>query len=77
MGRRQGVRLHATAASSSPTSRSAQLIKGWEQGLVGKKVGSRVMLVDPARPGVRQPGAAAGIPANATLVFTVDILAAI
>ncbi|WP_329130224.1 FKBP-type peptidyl-prolyl cis-trans isomerase [Streptomyces sp. NBC_01476] len=52
----------------------AQLIKGWQQGLAGKKVGSRVMLVTP--PDVAY-GAQAnnGIPANSTLVFTLDILA--
>ncbi|WP_405579428.1 FKBP-type peptidyl-prolyl cis-trans isomerase [Streptomyces sp. NBC_01190] len=52
----------------------AQLIKGWQQGLAGKKVGSRVMLVTP--PDVAYGNKANnGIPANSTLVFTLDILA--
>jgi peptidylprolyl isomerase len=54
----------------------AQLIKGWQEGLVGKKAGSRVMLVTP--PDVAygaQPPSGSGIPANATLVFSLDILA--
>jgi peptidylprolyl isomerase len=52
----------------------AQLIKGWQQGLAGKKVGSRVMLVTP--PDVAYGAQAQqGIPANSTLVFSLDILA--
>lgn len=52
----------------------AQLIKGWQQGLAGKKAGSRVMLVTP--PDLAYGAQAQnGIPANSTLVFTLDILA--
>ncbi len=52
----------------------AQLIKGWQQGLAGKKVGSRVMLVTP--PALAYGSQAqSGIPANSTLVFALDILA--
>jgi peptidylprolyl isomerase len=52
----------------------AQLIKGWQQGLAGKKVGSRVMLVTP--PALAYGSQAqTGIPANSTLVFSLDILA--
>ncbi|MEE4544576.1 FKBP-type peptidyl-prolyl cis-trans isomerase [Streptomyces sp. V4-01] len=54
----------------------AQLIKGWQQGLAGKKAGSRVMLVTPPDLAYgAQPPSGSGIPANATLVFTLDILA--
>lgn len=52
----------------------ANLIKGWQQGLAGKKVGSRVMLVTP--PDLAYGNQAQGsIPANSTLVFCLDILA--
>ena len=52
----------------------AQLIKGWQQGLAGKKAGSRVMLVTP--PALAYGSQAqSGIPANSTLVFSLDILA--
>jgi peptidylprolyl isomerase len=52
----------------------AQLIKGWQQGLAGKKAGSRVMLVTP--PDLAYGDKAnSGIPANSTLVFSLDILA--
>ena len=50
-----------------------QVIPGWDKGLVGKKVGSRVLLVVPPADGY---GAQANgkIPANSTLVFVIDIL---
>lgn len=53
----------------------AQVIDGWNQGLVGQKVGSQVLMVVPPTLGY---GATANgsIPANSTLVFVVDILAA-
>jgi peptidylprolyl isomerase len=53
-----------------------QLIPGWKQGLVGKKTGSRVLLVTPPALGYgKTPPSGSGIPADATLVFTLDILA--
>ena len=33
---------------------AGKVIKGWDQALVGRAVGSRVLLVDPARPRLRQ-----------------------
>ncbi|MFF3324313.1 FKBP-type peptidyl-prolyl cis-trans isomerase [Streptomyces sp. NPDC002889] len=52
----------------------AQVIPGWQKGLEGKKVGSRVLLVVP--PDMAYGDKAQGeIPANSTLVFSVDILA--
>jgi peptidylprolyl isomerase len=54
----------------------AQLIKGWQQGLVGKKAGSRVMLVTPGDLAYGpKPPSGSNIPPNATLVFSLDILA--
>jgi FKBP-type peptidyl-prolyl cis-trans isomerase len=50
------------------------VIKGWTQGLTGKKVGSRVLLVIPPSLGYGSQ-AQSTIPANSTLVFAVDILA--
>jgi FKBP-type peptidyl-prolyl cis-trans isomerase len=51
-----------------------QVVKGWSQGLTGKKAGSRVLIVVPPALGYGKK-AQKGIPANSTLVFTVDILA--
>ena len=51
-----------------------QLVKGWDQGLVGKLVGSRVLLGIPPRLGYGKQGQPPTIPANATLFFVIDIL---
>ncbi|WP_033212824.1 FKBP-type peptidyl-prolyl cis-trans isomerase [Kitasatospora phosalacinea] len=55
---------------------TGSLIKGWDQGLVGKNVGSRVMLVVPPSLGYGDQ-ASGSIPANSTLVFVIDILEAV
>jgi len=55
-----------------------QVIKGWDTGLVGQPVGSRVMLVIPPADGYGTTGSSsAGIKGNDTLVFVVDIIAAV
>jgi peptidylprolyl isomerase len=52
-----------------------QVVKGWDQGLVGQTVGSRVLLVIPPALGYGKEGQpAAGIKGTDTLVFVVDIL---
>jgi len=54
-----------------------QVIAGWDEGLVGQTVGSRVLLVIPPDKGYGSAGnSQAGISATDTLVFVVDILAA-
>jgi len=54
-----------------------QVIKGWDSGLVGQTVGSRVLLVIPPALGYGKTGSAqAGIKGTDTLVFVVDILSA-
>ncbi|MCF3181939.1 FKBP-type peptidyl-prolyl cis-trans isomerase [Streptomyces polychromogenes] len=55
---------------------TGQVIQGWDKGLVGKKVGSRVLLVIPPEQGYKDQ-AQGEIPANSTLVFVVDILGAV
>ena len=51
------------------------VIEGWQKGLIGQTVGSQVLLVVPPDQayGNKKQGS---IPANSTLVFVVDILAA-
>lgn len=51
---------------------TGKVIKGWDEGLVGQKVGSRVELVIPPDKGYGAQ-AQAKIPANSTLVFVVDL----
>jgi peptidylprolyl isomerase len=53
-----------------------QVIKAWDEQLVGKKVGSRVLLVVPPADGYGAAGSPPKISGTDTLVFVVDILAA-
>ena len=55
---------------------AGQVIKGWDEGLVGQQVGSRVMLVVPEDMAYGEAAAESGQPAG-TLVFVVDILGAV
>lgn len=50
------------------------VIPGWDKTLVGKKVGSRVLLVIPPADGYGSKGAGDKISGTDTLVFVVDIL---
>ncbi len=52
------------------------VIKGWDQGLVGQTVGSQVLLVVPPDLGYGNT-AQGSIPAGSTLVFVIDVLAAL
>jgi len=53
------------------------VIKGWDQGLVGQRVGSRVILAIPSKLGYGPQGQPdGGIPADADLIFVIDLLAA-
>lgn len=54
---------------------TGQLIEGWVQGLEGQTVGSQVLLVIPPDLAYGEAGSGS-IPADSTLVFVVDILAA-
>ncbi|MEU0092171.1 FKBP-type peptidyl-prolyl cis-trans isomerase [Kribbella sp. NPDC006257] len=53
------------------------VITGWDEGLVGKKIGSRVLLSIPADKGYKEQGNAdAGIKGDDTLIFVVDLVSA-
>ncbi|MGL5912055.1 MAG: FKBP-type peptidyl-prolyl cis-trans isomerase [Phycicoccus sp.] len=51
------------------------VIKGWDNGLTGQKVGSRVLLVVPPADGYGKAGSGDKIKGTDTLVFVVDVLA--
>ncbi|MBL0778286.1 FKBP-type peptidyl-prolyl cis-trans isomerase [Streptomyces sp. CZ24] len=53
-----------------------QVVEGWDKGLVGTHVGDRVMLVIPPEQGYKDQDKGEDLPANSTMVFVVDVLAA-
>ncbi|MCH1412429.1 MAG: FKBP-type peptidyl-prolyl cis-trans isomerase [Rhodobacteraceae bacterium] len=53
---------------------SGQVIKGWDLGVKGMKIGEKRSLVIPPHLGYGMRGAGATIPPNATLIFDIELL---
>lgn len=65
----------STFTADAYSGGNSTVIEGWQQGMVGQTVGSQVLMVIPPDLGYGDTEQGS-IPANSTLVFVVDILAA-
>jgi FKBP-type peptidyl-prolyl cis-trans isomerase len=72
-----GTKFDASYDRGEPftfTLGQGQVIKGWDEGVAGMKVGGRRRLVIPPDLGYGPNGSPPKIPGNATLVFEIELL---
>lgn len=72
-----GVKFDSSLDRGEPFSfvvGAGQVIDGWDQALLGKRVGDKLRVTIPPELGYGARGAGSAIPPNATLVFEIEIL---
>jgi peptidylprolyl isomerase len=76
-GAKKGARFDSSLDRGNPFSfplGKGRVIRGWDEGVAGMKVGGKRTLIIPPGLGYGAAGAGGVIPPNATLLFEVELL---
>ncbi len=74
---KKGTKFDSSVDRGQPFSfplGGGRVIKGWDEGVAGMKIGGKRQLIIPPHLGYGSRGAGNVIPANATLIFDIELL---